>query len=1101
MTKKNSDTHSGRKIPYVLGLDLGTSSVGWAAVEIKLNRKGVPNRNKPAGILGMGVRRFDAGVSGTADDISKGKDQSHAAARRAARSLRRLAWRRKRRKQRVLRQLVRWGLLPSCDSENPSSVTEALQSLDRELHSKHVTPGDRVSSNVLIYKLRAKALYEPLTPHELGRVLYHLAQRRGFISNRKAPPKADEDEGVVKASISELEADMKRTGCETLGEYLSKIDPEGDTRIDSNKRIRGRWTHRSMYENEFDRIVAKQSEFHEPLGISENVRRLRHAMFDQRPLRSQAQLIGTCDLVPGRRRAAIASIPFQRFRLEQKLGDLTYVDTDGFSKTLTKEQRDRLRVKLITEGDLTWANVRKVLGVSKKNKDTGLPYFPHEEGGDKKLVGDRTTSRLRQVVGEKLDQWETNKITELVDEIRSHSEEEVLADRLRRHWNFTDAEASAIAAVRLEPGYGSLCRRAIRLLLPKLMDGKSLATAINDTAEFQTGTAKPVSHDFLPPQGDAAKLWNARNNDARAVYQTFANPTVARTLSEMRKVVNSLIRTYGKPEYIRVELARDLKNSRSRRAELTKRRDQNQISRAKAKQRILEESGREQPSRSDVDKWLLAEECVFTCPYTGKVISPGRLFDSPEFEVEHIIPFSLSFDNSFANKTLCHRDANQRKANRTPSDAFGKTHEWENVLSRVKHFKGPYARRKLELFQRAQPSEPEFLERQLNETRYIARQATEYLGLLYGDVIESSEDDSPGKRRILVSSGSATGLLRRGWQLPKVTAGDKDRNDHRHHAIDALVVALTQDGFLQELSRAAASARDQGLERLTTEIELPWTSFIDDAKLAYERILVSCRPNRKLNGTLHKDTVFTHPKYPGAKIIDGKIHAVRRPLSQLTKNEIENIVDPKIREIVMRHLEAHKSDLKSAFADPSNHPFLTSKDGRLIPIHRVRVLRREKPRKIGSGSSERYVVPGANHHLQLIQRETPGNEPRWYGRVVNRLEAMTEFAKWKSGGATESNQPCPLNNIFLEKNERLVFTLMPGDHVLIDLEDEPQVLCRVNNISENEVELQRHNDARSATVLRKIPGGRIRRSPENLRRDHAAKVEVTPTGDTYSLRS
>ena len=1086
---------SNRK-SYILGLDLGVMSIGWAAVEIRTKKNGDADRNSPVGILDMGVRRFDAGVSGTQEEIRKGKDQSHATDRRNARSARRLSWRRKRRKQRVYRLLVKHGLLPETDG-TPESITNSLQALDRQLHKKHVTPGDRHAGNVVPYTLRALALTEQLEPFELGRAIYHLAQRRGFLSNRKAPPKKDEDEGVVKASISQLYDDIEASGCETLGEYLSNVDAEGDTRSDDHSRIRGRWTERKMYIDEFNLILERQLKYHDQLGNEDFTKELRDAIFDQRPLKSQASLIGTCDLVPGRRRAAKACLPFQQFRLMQKLNDLTYIDGSGEKRELDTDQKSRLRDELLATGDLTWARVRKIIGLGTKNKETGLPLFSHEEGGDKKLVGDRTSAKLISKIPDKFASLSREEQTELVDEIRSYADEEMLAKRLRERWSLSDAEATEVSALRFEPGYGSLSRKAIAILIPKLDAGMQLQSAIKDSPELSDRRETPL-WPLLPPQGDNAKLWKENRRPDRLIYESFSNPTVARSLSELRKVVNALIRRYGRPEFIRVELARDLKNSRTRRADLSKRRDRNQAIRAAAKVAIEQEYGNDHPSRSDIEKWLLAEECGFICPYSGKPIPRSKVLTA-EFEIEHIVPFSLSFDNSFANKTLSHRDWNRDKGNRTPFAAFGSRKDWAQIVQRVKRFFGPYARTKLDRFLREQPEESDFIERQLSETRYLARQATDYLSLLYGGIVEPREEDAVGRRRVLVTPGRATSLLRKGWQLEAVTGGAKNRKDHRHHAIDALIIALTQDGFLKKLSQAAERANEMQLSRLTTEIDPPWKSFIKDAKTSYERINVSCRPNRKLNGGLHKETVFSRPLHEqNAGNETPKFFAVRKPLVSLTKNEVGNIVDDRVREIVMEHLNNHDGDLKAAFSDPNQHPSLPTKSGRPIPIHRVRVRRREKPRRIGKKTSERYVVPGANHHLQIIsQLDENGQESRWVGRVVSRLDAMTKFRNWKSSDHVASGATSPLRQSLAGDREELRFSLMPGDHLLIDLEDEKQVLCRVNNISESDIELQRHNDARSATELRKISGGRIRRSPETLRRDNARKVEVSPLGEVF----
>ena len=263
---------------YVLGIDLGSGSVGWTAV--------LEGSDTPPKILAMGVRRFEAGVLG---DVEQGKDESRATARRDARGPRRLAWRRQYRLRRVFRLLQKTDLLPPSEDASHDERHRVIAELDRKLRADLKTIGDASVHHLLPYLLRARALDEKLTRHQLGRALYHLAQRRGFQSNLKAAKK-DEDVAEVKKGISELEGLMAQAGSRTLGEYFASLDPE-------EYRIRGRWTARLLGYFVVQRIWAAQA-VHHPELTDEQKEKLTEAVFGQRALKSQKGLIGMCDLEP-----------------------------------------------------------------------------------------------------------------------------------------------------------------------------------------------------------------------------------------------------------------------------------------------------------------------------------------------------------------------------------------------------------------------------------------------------------------------------------------------------------------------------------------------------------------------------------------------------------------------------------------------------------------------------------------------------------------------------------------------------------------------------------------------------------------------------------
>ena len=232
------------------------------------------------------------------------------------------------------------------------------------------------------------------------------------------------------------------------------------------------------------------------------------------------------------------------------------------------------------------------------------------------------------------------------------------------------------------------------------------------------------------------------------------NPVVNRSINQTRKIVNAVIGKYGKPDYIHIELARDMKNSKKRREEYTKEVKSNEKNREWAKKIILEQAGIENPSREDVLRVLLGEECGWICPYTGRSISiSGILGKNSQFDIEHIIPFSRSLDDSFLNKTLCYHEENRNvKKNQAPYEAYGNSPKYEEIIQRVSRFNGQCMAKKLYRFKLKNTEELEdFSNRQLNDTRYASREAVGFLSSLYG-----GEIDKDGTRRIQAVTGGIT---------------------------------------------------------------------------------------------------------------------------------------------------------------------------------------------------------------------------------------------------------------------------------------------------------------------------------------------------------
>jgi CRISPR-associated endonuclease Csn1 len=1042
----------------ILGLDIGTNSVGWALLEA-----GGEGQER---IVRSGVRAFEAGMEGL---IEQGKEESRNKNRRDARLHRRNLARRARRMEGLWSLLQSSKLLPE---GNPETV---LPELDKELSQTWaeklgLSAKEKKQEKIQFYHtfpyfLRARALDEPLSPHELGRTLYHLAQRRGFLSNRKALPKKEEE--GMKAEISELGSKIEVSGARTLGEYFSHLNPE-------KGRIRSKHTSRKMYQEEFEAIWKAQAPHYPAILTEELKKKVSHAIFYQRPLKIRKEFIGSCEHEPDRRRAPWALLSAQRFRLLQKVNDLEFTDTStGEVRDLTPDERTRLLEALETQGDLTFGKIRKRLGLKGK--------FNLEAGGNDKLPGNRTVSKLVKIFGE--ERWKgfsQEQQEQIVEDVRSIQSEEAQKRRGIKAWGLEGDKAEEFGQLALEDGYCNLSHQALAKLLPLMEKGTQYKKAVKEVYG-EPPAEKPL--DSLPLVTEH--------------FSNLRNPAVTRTLTELRKVVNNIIHQYGKPYETRIELARDLKKNKENRKEIWKKNRENEKAREEAINKILKEMPGLQPKRRDIEKVLLAEECVWHCPYTGKPISMASLLgDHPQFDIEHIIPFPRSLDDSFLNKTLCDVDENCKvKGNKTPHEAYANTPKWEEILQRVKGFKGKARDIKLERFEahgeKLDKLLEEFANRQLPDTAYASRLAMEYLGRLYGG---HGGIDAEGKRRVEAGRGQVTAYLRNEWGLNRILndGGEKSRDDHRHHAVDAICIALTNAGTTKMLSDAASRAAGEGRRRFG-KVNPPWPNFLDEVRKSIEGVVVSHRVSRKVSGPLHEETNYSKPiQGMDEKGDPCEFYRVRKPLGNLTPNEVEKIADPVVRQLVLDKLQALNTKVpKEAFKNKENHPHLTTKDGRRIPIHKVRINGPITTFTVGQGLRERYVTTESNHHIEVVEVIDNKGEPRWEGHLVSLKDA---YDRLKAG------QPVVKRDH--GEGKRFKFSLAGGETIEIDEEDGTRELYVIRTISRVKqggkeypgIAFVRIEDARKKKDIiddKDWKTGLI----EPLRKLNCRKVLVTPLGE------
>ena len=991
--------------PYVLGLDLGIASVGWAIRPINPSDITVDN-------LKMGSRIFDLAVE---DDIEKGKDKPKNATRRDARSARRRLWRRRRRKLKIFNLLVRYGLLPEGDYPTPDARQDMLSALDLQLVKEYFPNATHHDQQTFTYALRALALDRELSPHAFGRALYALAQRRGFKSNKKLDGREKEGEketSQIKQDIAELEKNVAEHA-RTLAEYFTTVNPE-------EERIRARWVGRKSYEEEFEAIWTAQARFKPELLTPELKAKIQDAIFFQRPLKSQKGKIAKCELEldeNGKRYLPVARKGepcFQKFRVWEKILNLRVWDDavdgryGGGWRPLTHKEQDAAYALAEKSEKVTYKALRKELGFKsikgvKKGEavfETG--YFNLEVAEDA-MIGDRTSARIWNVLNETKDTLTQDEIDQAALYILDYESEDGLRRRLLKSFpTLSEAAATKLAYdVVLEEGYGAYSSVALNKLLAVMIEKRvNQALAKLEVYEAQYGEAC----ELLPPLEEAI-------GDIR-------NPTVTRTLAEMRKVVNAIIRRYGKPAQIYVELARDLKRSRKQREEIFRKNQGRKKERENIEKTLQKEFKIPSPNGRDVLKYRLWKECGGICPYTGKVISPADLFGAnSRFDIEHIIPFSRSMDDSFANKTLCYAEENRNvKKNQTPFECYGGTDKYKDILDRVSKFEGEHRSRKYKLFSRNpddtenkanSEQEHKLTPSCLNDTKYMSKLALKYLGVLYGAVngcVGGQDEDEGGTRVIFASTGKVTAWIRREWRLNEILCKDdqpsgegadveKNRNDHRHHAIDALVISLSTPSYVQQLNRAAQLADNDAKARLFKKGNFmpPVPEFKALVAQVVDGIVVSKRVDSKVRGALHEETNLGAIAYPDPYTKKQR-RKKRVPVTGITTSKLlDSVVDPGVRRAIAEKLE-EVGDAKKLADNPPRLPAHNRNFGVLIV--KTAIWETNNPIRVGKGRSARFVKTGANHHMEFYAvLDDRGNEIEWKFNIVSLYEAYERRRK------------------------------------------------------------------------------------------------------------
>jgi len=664
-------------------------------------------------------------------------------------------------------------------------------------------------------------------------------------------------------------------------------------------------------------------------------------IFFQRPLKPQDDLIGKCELEPDQPRCPKADWYAQRFRIVQDVNNLRIIGPRGESELLTAEQRQKLIAQLSQEKELDFDKIRKNLGLIETQR------FNLEEGGRKKLLGNTIEHGLRKIFSKRWSevQGELDRLNDLLLDVEDTEEFERIC---RDEWHLNEKQIQDMGKISLPQKYLHLSKAAIKKLLPFMEAGDIYAVAMKKAGYLRNDEKPVVSRDKL------------------AMPPDMRNPIVQRALFEVRKVVNAIIREYGKPGEIIIELARDVKGSADQRNEMIYEMRQRERQREEVKELLINEFNLPNPSRSDIERYRLWQDQGTVCPYSGQVISRNQLF-TPDVQVDHILPYSRSLDDSYANKVVCLTSANREKNNRTPYEWLsGEPDRYEAMLQRVSKLSGKGAGGKKRKFSQKEIEIDQCISRQLNDTRYICREVTKYLQTL--------------GVKVSCTKGQMTAELRHQWGLNQIldhkTGYTKNRDDYRHHAVDAVVIALTTPRHLQLL------ARTKGL--LPEPLPMPWQGFRDEVANRINTINVSHRVTRKVCGALHEETAYGPTR-------EENVFVYRKELSALKGPMIDRIRDKTIRDLVKQRLADYGLDPENLPRDLPKDVFvkpLLMPSG--VPIKRVRIqnnftnLLPVESMHTRHGKPYRYVSPGSNHHVEIVENISTGKRE---GIVVSMFEA------------------------------------------------------------------------------------------------------------------
>lgn len=872
------------------GFDIGIASVGWAVL----------NETR---IVDLGVRCFDK-----AETAKEGESLN--LARRNARLLRRRLRRRAWRLTKLARLLKREGLIAD------------VNMLKQPPQKGFVTPN--------LWQLRVKAIDRQLSSEEWARVIYHLCKHRGFYWVSKAEKLKEDgasETGKVKIGLASTKKLMQEKGYRTAAEMVLAEFP------DAQRNKQGEYSkalERELLDKEFTHLFEKQRTFgnpHATLGLQAMLLDRKTGLFwAQKPSLSGEALLnmlGKCTFEKSEYRAPKASFTVERHVLLTRINNLRLI-IDGTMRPLNEAERNiALQLPYTQASDLTYKQLKYALVkaglLGEDVRFTGLSYPSKAQLEEGKAKDPEATTLVKIPAFQELrttlkksgleTEWQgmvnaampgDASLLDLIAWVLSVYKED---DEVERELNKLPLPSKsqmveALLGVRFDK-FSNLSLKALGKIMPYMEQGLRYDEACIEAGyhHSQLHIVGAGEYKYLPP------FYSGRDKDGRLKFSEELdiprNPVVLRALNQARKVVNALVRKYGSPYAVHIEMARDLSRPFDERNKI--KREQEEYRDRNAKDRAMfnaEFNSSGELKGRDFEKYQLYREQQGKCAYSLEPLDLNRLFEMGYAEIDHALPYSRSFDDSKNNRVLVLAKENRNKGNQTPYEYLGgksnseRWHQFEVYVNSNKAYRQAKRNRLLKKDFGEKESE-EFRERNLNDTRYICKFFKNYV-----EQYLKLADNSDAKRCVVLS-GQMTAFMRARWGLTKVRA-DSDR----HHALDAAVVAACSHGMVKRLSdysrrKELGKVREGFVDVTTGEIANPamhqqlsehfpepWKHFrhelemrlkTDDATVLHDDmarlgsysgddltelkpLFVSRAPQRRNSGAAHKETIYAQPQ-------------------------------------------------------------------------------------------------------------------------------------------------------------------------------------------------------------------------------------------------
>lgn len=767
---------------YRIGLDIGIGSVGYAVLEND------PVTENPNRIIRLGVRTFSP------NEIPK-TGESTAKKRRELRGVRR----RKRRKE--FRFLRMKNLFSKTFGKDIFDKVNVLNYGNKE---QDILPTD-------VYELRFKALDERVSDAELVKIILHILKHRGFKSNRKNLKSDSKDEGKLKKAISENVAYMQEKGYRTIGEMLYKDDKYFAVNNKNGKeyRVYKVRNHSGCYDNcfyrkdlsqELEHILNSQQKLGNEKVSIEFIDRVLEIFNSQRnfdegpgtgsPYSAKFEE-GNCTFESNEKRAPKASYTFELFNAISKINNLKVNGVE-----LTLEQKQMLYEHIKEKKELKFKDVRKKFGfeggaifnlcnynLGKNGKGLSEDeYIAKCE--DKVFVAMHNSYEIKSTL--KLNNSYENR--DLIDEaanLLTHCKSDSTIDEYISKSdilnNLSGEQKESLKTLNYDK-FGSLSYKAMKKIEKYLLQGDRYDIACKN-AGYNHSSFECEKMDYLKGPKIEEMLSDVTNN------------VVRRSVNQTLRIVNEIIKEYGSPQFVSIELARDLSKNYKERKRITLNQKERESDNAILYNELIEEWHIDRPTGQDILKLKLYKEQNCKCMYSGKVLIAKRLFEPNYVQIDHILPISKSMNDSYNNKALVIADENQNKGNRTPFEYFGNDEKrWHEFEARVNTIYNREKQRNLLKETITEDDQKEFISRNINDTRYMSKLLLEIFNKYLKMAPVKHEENK--KRKVVYSvSGATTSYLRKCWGINKL----RDDGDS-HHAVDACIIATVNDSIIQRIT-------------------------------------------------------------------------------------------------------------------------------------------------------------------------------------------------------------------------------------------------------------------------------------------------------------